>query len=280
MSTSDVVPAPVRHAVSASAPAGAIAALPSLGIGHNRRLHVNTASFAALLVEVERRLADGKGFTVATLNLDHLVKLRRDPAFRDAYAATSLVVADGNPVVWLTRLQGLGVGLVPGSELVEPLCAMAARLGVPVAMIGATQAALDAAASQLEARHPGLRVVLRHAPPFGYDPDGAAAAEDIDRIGRSGARLCFVALGAPKQERLAVRAARALPGCGFVSVGAGLDFIAGTQSRAPVWMRRLSMEWIWRLVSNPRRLAGRYAACIAILPALVVDSLRMRFAGH
>jgi exopolysaccharide biosynthesis WecB/TagA/CpsF family protein len=279
MSTSGIAPVrpPVRHA--APAPAGAGSPLPSVGIGRDRRLHVNTASATALLAEVERRLTDGRGFTVATLNLDHLVKLRRDAAFRDAYAATSLVVADGNPVVWLTRLQGLGVGLVPGSELVEPLCAMAARLGVPVAMIGATQVALDAAAARLEARHPGLRVVLRHAPPFGYDPDGEAAAEDIRRIGGSGARLCFVALGAPKQERLAVRAARALPGCGFVSVGAGLDFLAGTQSRAPVWMRRLSMEWIWRLLHDPRRLAGRYAACIAILPLLVVDSLRVRFDG-
>lgn len=255
------------------------AALPSFDIGAARRLCVSVANRAALLAAVERLLVDGKGFTVATLNLDHLVKLRRDAAFREAYLATGLVVADGNPVVWLSHLQGRGVGLVPGSELVEPLCAMAARLGVPVAMLGATQAALDTAADRLEASHPGLRVVLRHAPPFGYDPDGGPAGDDINRIAGSGARLCFLALGAPKQERLAVRAARLVPGCGFVSVGAGLDFIAGTQIRAPRWVRRLALEWVWRVVHDPTRLAARYAACIAIMPRLVLDSLHRRMTG-
>ena len=249
---------------------------PSFEVGGDRPLCVNVASRAALLATIEQRLDAGEGFTVATLNLDHLVKLRRDPAFRDAYAATDLVVADGNPIVWLARLQRRSVGLVPGSELVEPLCAMAARLGTPVAMLGATQAALDAAAARLADRYPGLRVVLCHAPPFGYDPDGDDALGDIRRIAGTGARLCFIALGAPKQERLAVRAARLVPGCGFVSVGAGLDFIAGTQVRAPRWVRRLAMEWLWRAASDPRRLAGRYAACIAILPSLVLDSLHRR----
>lgn len=250
---------------------------PSFPAGGGERLNVNVADRETLFDLVAARLAAGRGFTVATLNLDHLVKLRRDPAFRAAYRATDFVVADGNPVVWLSRLAGRKVGLAPGSELVGPLCALAARLDAPVALYGSTTAALDEAAERLEAAHPGLRVVFRRAPAFGFDPDGAVATADAGAIAESGARLCLLALGAPRQERFAVRAQAAAPACGFVSVGAGVDFIAGTQTRAPLWARRLAMEWVWRVAMEPRRLGRRYADCALLLPSLLFESIRRRF---
>jgi exopolysaccharide biosynthesis WecB/TagA/CpsF family protein len=237
---------------------------------------VNTASAADLLAALERRLDRGEGFAVATLNLDHLVKLRRSAAFRAAYAAQTHVVADGNPVVWLRRFAGRPVALAPGSELVDPLMALAARRRVPVGFLGSTEAALAAAADRLERAHPGLRVVARIAPPFGFDPEGAAADAALDALAASGARLVMLALGAPKQEVLAARGLARLPQTGFVSVGAGLDFVAGTQHRAPVWVRRLRMEWLWRMLGNPRRLAMRYLQCFAILPGMTLGALGMR----
>jgi N-acetylglucosaminyldiphosphoundecaprenol N-acetyl-beta-D-mannosaminyltransferase len=249
---------------------------PSFPIGDGQRLHVNVASRDALLAAISARLRAGEGFTVATLNLDHLVKLNRSAAFRRAYLATTHVVADGNPIVWLSRLAGRPIDLAPGSELVEPICALAAAREAPVAFFGSTDATLETAAARLEAAHPGLCVALRAAPSRGFDPDGAEAGVAIERLRASGARLCFVALGAPKQERFAVRAAAALPGCGFISVGAGLDFIAGAQRRAPRWVRRLALEWLWRALSDPGRLLGRYVACAMIVPGLVLDSLRHR----
>lgn len=240
------------------------------------RIAVNMPDRAALLAEVGRRLAAGEGFALATLNLDHLVKLGRDPGFAAAYAAQDLVVADGNPVVWLSRLAGRPVALVPGSELVVPLAGLAAGAGVPVALVGTTEPALRAAAATLQARVPGLRVACCLAPPMGFDPDSDAAAEVLRQVGTSGARLVFLALGAPRQERLAVRGRAALPGVGFASVGAGLDFLAGTQLRAPVWVRRIAMEWLWRMLTNPRRLARRYAECALILPGQAARALRLR----
>jgi exopolysaccharide biosynthesis WecB/TagA/CpsF family protein len=239
-----------------------------------RVLRVNVPSAEALFDDLGRRLSAGEGFTVATLNLDHLVKLRWSEAFRRAYLATSHVVADGNPVVWLSRVVGRPVSLVPGSEIVEPLCALAARQDVPVALFGSTAQALDTAAVRLTARHPGLRVVLCLAPAFGFDPTGPEADAAVARIKASGAGLVLVALGAPKQECFAVHARSSLPGVGFVSVGAGIDFIAGTQSRAPGWMRALAMEWVWRMLSNPRRLARRYMECALLLPPLAMHGLR------
>lgn len=237
---------------------------------------VNVPSRAALLGDIESRLTAGRGFTVATLNLDHVVKLRLDPAFRAAYGRHSHVVADGNPIVWLSWLAGQPAELVPGCELVDPVAAIAARTGIKVALLGSTDAALARAADVLAARHPGLDIVLRLAPPMGFDPESPEADAAIARIGASEARVCFVALGAPKQEIFAIRAHEALPQVGFLSVGAGLDFLAGTQRRAPRPFRWFAGEWLWRLGNDPRRLASRYAACIAVLPRLAGAALASR----
>lgn len=110
------------------------------------------------------------------------------------------------------------------------------------------------------------------APPFGFDPQGADAVSHLETIRQSGAQLCFLALGAPKQEQLAIEGRERAPGCGFVSIGAGLDFIAGSQTRAPKWVRALALEWVWRMLSNPKRLAGRYWKCILIMPGLVREA--------
>ena len=239
-------------------------------------VHLTHATQAALLQDVETALQNRKGFALATLNLDHVVKLRRDPAFRTAYLAQTHVVADGNPIVWLSRLAGRDVGLVPGSEAIVPLTALAARLDVPIAFLGSRPDTLDAARTALQTQFPGLKVVAAIAPPYGFDPEGDAAAEALSEIAASGAGLCFLALGAPKQEVLAARGLSLAPHCGFVSIGAGLDFISGQQKRAPVWVQRLAMEWLWRMLLNPARLAGRYMACIAILPSLTLTALRDR----
>ncbi len=240
---------------------------------------VNFSSQQDLLTDLNRHWSDGRGFAVATLNLDHIVKMRRSDAFRAAYQKQTHVVADGNPVVWLSRLAGRSVDLVPGSELIAPLSALAAEQAVPVALLGATQDTLDLAAERLEHAHPGLQVVARIAPPLGYDPDGPTAVSDLKQVAASGARLCFLALGAPKQERLAVLGRTHAPECGFVSIGAGLDFVAGSQTRAPRWVRKLALEWVWRLLSNPTRLAARYGRCILIMPGLTMAALRGRFQG-
>lgn len=230
-----------------------------------------------LLRDLRARLSGGMGFRVATMNLDHVVKLRKDEAFRNAYAAHSHVTADGRPIVWLSALAGRPVDLVTGSDLVLPFAALCAETDTPVALVGSTPEVLEKAAERLRARFEGLNVVARISPPMGFDPTGPAADRITEELARSGARACFVALGAPKQEVFSAHAMRRLPSMGFVSVGAGLDFIAGAQPRAPRLMRAMALEWAWRLASNPRRMSGRYAACASVLPALAQAALNFRF---
>ncbi len=248
--------------------------------GQGRRIAVNTATRTRLLAEIDSRLADRKGFSVATLNLDHLVKLRRFPVFRQAYARQSHVVADGHPIVWISRLAGRAVHLIPGCELVHPVARLAADRGAPVAFLGSRETTLARAAERLERRHPGLEVAARISPSFDFDPFGMEADACIEELRRSGARVCFLALGAPKQEVFAARAQSALPEVGFLSIGAGLDFLAGTQKRAPLWMRRFALEWLWRAVDDPKRLAMRYVRCATLMPGLILDGLRVRLAGR
>jgi exopolysaccharide biosynthesis WecB/TagA/CpsF family protein len=239
-------------------------------------IRVNMPDTAALLAEVRRRFRSGQGFALATINLDHLVKLRRDPAFAAAYAAQDLVCADGNPIVWLSRLARRPVSLVPGSDMILPLAQLAVREGVSVALMGSTDEALAAAAAALKERVPGLTITATIAPPMGFDPAGDEARAILRQIAQSGAGLTFVALGAPKQEVFAALGRQMMPGLGFASIGAGLDFIAGRQTRAPEWVRAIAMEWLWRMLSNPKRLAKRYAECALILPDEARRALRLR----
>ncbi|MFC0279305.1 WecB/TagA/CpsF family glycosyltransferase [Falsigemmobacter intermedius] len=245
----------------------------------DRRLRVNIPDRARLMAELRERMRQRRGFALATLNLDHLVKLRQDEAFLDAYLAQDLVVADGNPVVWLSRLAKKPVSLVPGSELVVPMAELARDSGLSIALFGSSDAALADAAQDLTRRLPGLQISARIAPPMGFDPQSPAADALLAEVRDSGAGLCFLALGAPRQEILAARARSIAPQTGFASIGAGLDFLGGHQKRAPVWVQKIAMEWLWRMLSSPRRLAGRYLRCALLLPELVADALRLRRGG-
>jgi len=111
---------------------------------------------------------------------------------------------------------------------------------------------------------------------MGFDPESAAADAYIAELGASGAGVCFLALGAPKQEIFASRAQEQLAHMGFLSIGAGLDFISGHQTRAPYWVRRLAMEWLWRMALSPKRLLGRYLGCFGLLPGLLTSALKAR----
>ena len=146
---------------------------------------VNMPTRAALFDDLARRLEARQGFALATVNLDHVVKLRHDPDFRAGYAAQTHVVADGNPIVWVAKLAGQPVELIPGSELVHPLCALAARLGVPVAFLGSTPQVLQKAGDRLSAAHPGLQIVARIAPAQGLDPTGATADACLNELAAS-----------------------------------------------------------------------------------------------
>lgn len=242
-------------------------------------ISINMPTRDALLAELRRRFRAGEGFALATVNLDHLAKMRVSPDFVAIYAAQDLVVADGWPIVALSKLAGRPVELMPGSDLILPICRLAAEEAMPVALVGSTEVALADAKQSLQGQVPGLNIALSIAPSGVFDPMGDEAAEILKRLDREGIRLCFLALGAPKQESLAARGRGLAPAVGFASIGAGLDFLGGHQVRAPRWMRRVGLEWLWRMLSSPARMVPRYARCFAVLPGQSLKALRLRWFG-
>lgn len=242
----------------------------------DQTITINIPDQPHLLAEVRARFRAGQGFSLATINLDHLVKLGKSASYRHSYAAQDLIVADGNPIVWLSRLAGRPVSLVPGSDLLRPLLQLAAAEAMPVAFFGSSQDVLTPAAQRLMADIPGLQVVWTGAPPMGFDPTGPDARAALDAMQAAGVRLCILSLSAPRQEAFAAFARTRTEGIGFCGFGASLDFVVGEQTRAPLWMRRFALEWLWRALSAPQRMIPRYAACAAILPGQIIAALRLR----
>jgi N-acetylglucosaminyldiphosphoundecaprenol N-acetyl-beta-D-mannosaminyltransferase len=235
--------------------------------------YVNVPSLQDTVQSILARLADPRSFLVCTLNLDHLVKLRRLRSFRQAYSRAEFITADGFPIVWLGRLRGQQFQRVPGSDLIEPLCAAAAQRKLPIFLLGSSLSVLCASGRRLVGSYPELDIVGTYAPPSHFDLGSAFAAEAIKLLQQSGARICFLALGAPLQEAFASRALDETRGIAFIGVGAGLDFLAGAAMRAPDIVQKVNLEWAWRLFGDPRRLWLRYLRCGLLFIELLIREL-------
>lgn len=179
------------------------------------------------------------------------------PAYRRLVNSAERVTPDGMPLVWALRRQGVpGASRVYGPDLTTEICARAEARGVPVGFYGGTPEVLGALRARLLERFPRLEIPFAFAPSFGpLAPDEDARITEA--IEASGAHAVFVGLGCPKQERW-MAAHRERLSCALVGVGAAFDFLAGAKPQAPGWMQRRGLEWLFRLVHEPRRLARRY----------------------
>jgi exopolysaccharide biosynthesis WecB/TagA/CpsF family protein len=242
-------------------------------MGGNRSISINIFSQAATLEYIDTMVRARQGFALATINLYHVVKLATDEDYFEAYRNHDVVVPDGFPIVWLGRLAGKEIHRTTGSDLVIPLIKTVYDAHGTLAMLGTTNETLEAASKKLREQFPGLKIVYTRSPPFNFHPSSALACELMQEVDRSGASVCLLAFGAPKQEVLAALGKTLAPRTGFVSIGAGIDFIVGKQIRAPEWIRQINMEWFWRLALSPRRLSLRYLLCALVFPVLLAQEL-------
>lgn len=252
--------------------------LPPLYVVDGQPIHVG--SLSETVEEVKRLLKKKVSFFICTLNLDHLVKLRRDAGFRRVYSRAAVVTADGFPITLLARLDRTTIHRTTGADLVDPLCAAAAENDLPTYLVGPTDETLVACVAKLRAKYPALKIHGYTAPPQNFDPHGDDARAIIEEIRSKDVRLCFVGLGAPKQELFCDWAADRATMTGFIPVGAALEFIAGTKRRAPYWMQRGGLEWLWRLGGEPTRLNQRYAESALLFLRLFVKRFRHEGVGR
>lgn len=201
----------------------------------------------------------GNGGFVVTPNLDHLRRARSDIPFAALVAEANLVVADGTPVVWASRIAGTPLPeRVAGSDLISSLAAAAAEAGRSIFLLGGAPGTAEAAARVLVERHPTLKVAGTACPPIGFEDDPAEMLKLLDQLRASKPDIVFVALGSPKQEYLIDRIGRTLPRAWWLGVGISLSFLCGDVKRAPRWLQRAGLEWTHRLIQEPRRLFKRY----------------------
>jgi len=201
----------------------------------------------------------GTGGFVVTPNVDHLRRCRSDLSFSVLVSEASLVVADGMPVVWASRLQGTPLPQrVAGSDLISSLSAAAAKEGRSIFLLGGEPGTADAAARVLTSRSPNLKIAGMLCPPIGFEKNIIEMGKIIETLQAARPDIVYVALGSPKQEQLIDRLRRLLPQTWWLGVGVSFSFLCGDVKRAPLWMRKYGLEWIHRLLQEPGRLTHRY----------------------
>jgi N-acetylglucosaminyldiphosphoundecaprenol N-acetyl-beta-D-mannosaminyltransferase len=215
-----------------------------------------------------------RGRYACTPNVDYVVRAGRDPAFRRAINSADMRVPDGMWIVYASRLAGRPLrGTVTGRLLLPRFAAHCAAQGLSIGLLGAGPGVAQEAARRLRDDNPGLTIDPVITPPM---PFGVGSPEDeaiVSQLTANPPAMLFVSLGAPKQELWMERHSAELPATVMVGVGAALDVIAGRVREAPAWMTRVGLEWLFRLVQEPRRLARRY---LRDDPSILVWAIRTR----
>ncbi len=214
---------------------------------------------------VVERVRSGRPANIATANLDFVTRAWNDPELQRILIDADLVLADGFPIVKLAPFFGPKLkGRVTGSDLTPMLAERAAQEGFRMYGMGSAAGVAEAAMKILKMRHPRLKVAGTYSPPFAplFEMDHR---DIIKRLEAARPDILFVALGSPKQEKFISMHVRGWNVPVAMGVGASLDFITGDQKRAPAWIRRIYLEWLWRICCSPRRLFVRYLTNLRFL---------------
>jgi N-acetylglucosaminyldiphosphoundecaprenol N-acetyl-beta-D-mannosaminyltransferase len=219
---------------------------------------IDNLTMSEAIDRIEALIRAGRPSYVVTPNVDHIVKLQSDPAFRDAYRDAGLVLPDGMPLLWAARFLKTPLKQkVSGSDLFPRFCRIAAEKGYRLFFLGGRQGAADRAADLFRQQHPGIQIQT-HCPPMGFERDEAENAQIVKMIRDFAPHILFVGLGAPKQELWLHKHHQQAAVPVSIGVGASFDFVAGYVRRAPVLFQKTGFEWAWRLMQEPRRMYRRY----------------------
>jgi N-acetylglucosaminyldiphosphoundecaprenol N-acetyl-beta-D-mannosaminyltransferase len=229
----------------------------------------------------------GRGGCLFTPNLHHMQAFTAG-ADGAVYERSSrvpgarLVVADGMPLIWASKLRGTPLPeRVAGSNLIWSLTAGAARTGASIFLLGGNPGAADACAERMRAQFPDVQMAGCMSPPYGFERDERAIGEIVATLRAAAPAIVYLALGFPKQEQLALQLAPHLPKTWLVGVGISFSFVAGEVQRAPRWMQAAGLEWVHRLVQEPRRLFRRYLVDgVPFAARMFVHALRSRLGGR
>jgi N-acetylglucosaminyldiphosphoundecaprenol N-acetyl-beta-D-mannosaminyltransferase len=229
---------------------------------------------------IEELILSGGTHQVATANLDFWLNSLHDVHLHRIIAGCSLVLPDGMPLVWISRLLGHPLKeRVSGADMVPMLAELSARKGYGIYLLGGRTGVAERAKKQLEAMYPGVKIVGHHAPPLA-DLERMDHGDTLERIRAAKPDILLVAFGNPKQEKWIRMHAKRLGVPVSIGIGGSMDMLVGDVHRAPGWMQRSGLEWLGRCAQEPMRLLPRYwrnfAALVTKLPLALSASALQR----
>lgn len=222
-------------------------------------ISINNITMVQAVEAIDKLIAQRKKAYVVTPNVDHIIKVEKDSLFKEIYDNADLVLTDGQPLIWISKVYKRPiVEKVSGSDLFPKVCEMAAKKGYSVYFLGAKEGVADIAATKLRQQYPNINIVGTDSPPFGFEKNTKEIERVIEKVNNAHPDILALALGTPKQEKFYYQNREALDvGCAL-AVGASIDFAAGTVKRAPKWMSNHGLEWFYRLLKEPKRMFKRY----------------------
>lgn len=196
---------------------------------------------------------------VVTPNVDHIVKLEKDLELREVYKHADLILTDGMPLIWISKLKSNPIKeKVSGSDLFPKVCELAAEKGYKVFLLGAAEGVAKTAAENLKIKYPQLEVVGTYSPSYGFEKNKKEIEHIVSIVNKAKPDILAVGLGAPKQEKFIYKYKNKLNVPVSLAIGASIDFEAGNVERAPLWMQKSGLEWFYRLCKEPKRMFKRY----------------------
>jgi N-acetylglucosaminyldiphosphoundecaprenol N-acetyl-beta-D-mannosaminyltransferase len=220
-------------------------------------VNISKTSYASATDQILTWAQLGESRVVCAANVHMLMEAHDSLAYRAVLNRADLVTPDGMPLVWMLRLKGVkGQARVYGPTLMLRVLEQAEHQGIPVGFYGGSLEVLEALTRQLQKKHPALKINFAFSPPF-RPLSGSENAQIIEKISQSGARILFVGLGCPKQEIWMAEQKEKIPVV-MLGVGAAFDFHAGLKRQSPPVLQIMGLEWLFRLVQEPRRLWRRY----------------------
>lgn len=220
---------------------------------------IDNITMEEAIKEIEHLILGKNPSYVVTPNVDHIVKLERDEEFKEVYKHADLILADGMPLIWISRMKLTPIKeKVSGSDLFPKVCKLAAKKGYKIFLLGAADGVAAKAAENLKKKYTELNIVGTYSPSYGFEKNKEEVKKIIELIRKTKPDILAVGLGAPKQEKFIYKFKDRLNVPVSLAIGASIDFEAGNIHRAPKFMQDSGLEWFYRLCKEPRRMFKRY----------------------
>lgn len=221
-------------------------------------IEIDNVNMDEAINEVENLIETPGYHYVVTPNVAHIVSLEKDIEFQKVYKDADLILTDGMPLIWISKLYKTPIKeKVSGSDIFPLICAMAVEKEYKVFILGAAEGVAAKAAENLKNKCPGLQVVGTYSPPYGFEKDNNEVKKVVDIVNNANPHILFVGLGAPKQEKFIHKYKDQLKVPISLGIGAAIDFEAGNVKRAPKWMQKSGLEGFYRFAKEPKRMFKR-----------------------